>query len=351
MYSGYVYILLNASLHNNVIKIGMTTRTPEIRAQELSEETGLPSEYIVAYEKKVADCVKAEALIHSRLKKYRITHYRYDRSREFFKIPLKEAILIVDEIASQVGDPLKEVQRQRHTQRDPEAKVSQNQNSVLYYKEKVQNEPENASAHFFLGFAIILHVLGLNDNDGVKYGGILNEEGKQAESERLLKEAIESFNQAIRINSEFNIPQTHCYIGKAYNVLKQYNNAIEAFKQSIQMGSPNELVESYSGIGLSYSKLGQFEDAIKSYKHAIQISPDHALSHFNLGLTLIMINADKNEVLEHYNILKNLDGEFAKKLFKHIENASEAGSFSKQFINKTPKKPVTFLNKVKEWFE
>ena len=56
---GYVYILINASLQKNTLKIGMTRRTPEMRAEEMSEETGLPSEYIVAYERKVLDCEKA----------------------------------------------------------------------------------------------------------------------------------------------------------------------------------------------------------------------------------------------------------------------------------------------------
>ena len=98
---GYVYILINASLQKNTLKIGMTKRTPEIRAEEMSDETGLPSEYIVAHERKVSDCEEAEAQIHDRLKRYRITHSRSDRSREFFIIPFKRARPIFDEIADQ----------------------------------------------------------------------------------------------------------------------------------------------------------------------------------------------------------------------------------------------------------
>ena len=104
MKEGYVYILINASLQKNTIKIGMTRRTPEIRAEEMSEETGLPSEYMVAYERKVSDCEKAEMLTHERLKQYRITHTRYDRDREFFKIPLKKAIPVFSSVADQFQD-------------------------------------------------------------------------------------------------------------------------------------------------------------------------------------------------------------------------------------------------------
>lgn len=98
---GYVYILINASLQKNTLKIGMTRRTPEIRAEEMSEETGLPAEYMVAYKRKVSDCEEVEALIHERLKRYRISHSRYDRSREFFVIPLEKAISVLNELADQ----------------------------------------------------------------------------------------------------------------------------------------------------------------------------------------------------------------------------------------------------------
>ena len=101
MKEGYIYILINASLQKNTLKIGMTRRTPEIRAEELSDETGLPSEYMVAYKKKVSDCEEVESLIHDSLKRYRITHSRYDRSREFFVIPLEKAISVFNEIADQ----------------------------------------------------------------------------------------------------------------------------------------------------------------------------------------------------------------------------------------------------------
>ena len=104
MKEGYVYVLINASLQKNILKIGMTRRNPEARAEELSEETGLPSEYIVAYERKVSDCETAEMLIHKELKQYRITYTRYDRDREFFKLQLKKAIPVVNAVADQFQD-------------------------------------------------------------------------------------------------------------------------------------------------------------------------------------------------------------------------------------------------------
>ena len=101
--NGYIYIMINASFPKDTLKIGFTKREPELRAAELSQATGLPSEYIVAYQSLVADCEKAERLIHQELEKYRITNYRNDRSREFFKIKLKDAIKLLDSISDEVG--------------------------------------------------------------------------------------------------------------------------------------------------------------------------------------------------------------------------------------------------------
>ena len=90
--NGWVYIILSPSLQNSYLKIGMTKRTPEIRAREMSEETGMLAEYYVAYKREVYDCEKVAALVHSELDKFRITSTRNDREREFFKLSLQKAI-------------------------------------------------------------------------------------------------------------------------------------------------------------------------------------------------------------------------------------------------------------------
>jgi hypothetical protein len=64
----------------------------------MSEETGLPAEYMVAYKKEVYNCEHVEALVHKRLQRYRITNKRFDRSREFFRLPLHKAIEAILEI-------------------------------------------------------------------------------------------------------------------------------------------------------------------------------------------------------------------------------------------------------------
>jgi hypothetical protein len=92
--SQYIYILLNPA-HKSLVKIGRTSRSPEERAQELSTATGVPLPFLVAYESLVSDSTRAEALIHEELSSQ---GYRTNPSREFFEVPLKVAVSIVDRI-------------------------------------------------------------------------------------------------------------------------------------------------------------------------------------------------------------------------------------------------------------
>lgn len=92
--SQHIYILLNPAL-KNLVKIGRTSRTPEERAKELSAATGVPQPFLVAYENLVSDGVTAENLIHAELSQH---GYRLNDAREFFEVPLKVAVAVVDRI-------------------------------------------------------------------------------------------------------------------------------------------------------------------------------------------------------------------------------------------------------------
>lgn len=93
--TGYIYILINASMPG-LLKIGQTTRSSEARAAEVSNGTGVPTPFIVAYEVRVVSCEEVERLIHNRL-----CGHRENSGREFFRIALKEAVAIVHEVCSQ----------------------------------------------------------------------------------------------------------------------------------------------------------------------------------------------------------------------------------------------------------
>jgi hypothetical protein len=92
---GAIYILINACMPG-LVKIGYSTQSPEERAKKLSESTGVPTPYLVAWHEDVNHCEEIERSVHTRLEKY-----RFNRNREFFAIPLKDAIQTVTEIANE----------------------------------------------------------------------------------------------------------------------------------------------------------------------------------------------------------------------------------------------------------
>ncbi|MCM3226627.1 GIY-YIG nuclease family protein [Terribacillus saccharophilus] len=91
---GYIYILINSSMEG-LVKIGKTTRNPEGRVKELSSATGVPTPFTLIYKEKFNDCDKAEKSIHERLE---LMGKRLTRNREFFTVPVYEAIKIVQEV-------------------------------------------------------------------------------------------------------------------------------------------------------------------------------------------------------------------------------------------------------------
>lgn len=81
---GWVYVLSNEAMPG-IFKIGMTTNTPEVRARELSQGSGVPMQFVV--EKAFfSDNPRAdEAEIHEYLAPCRI-----NASREFFQASMSE---------------------------------------------------------------------------------------------------------------------------------------------------------------------------------------------------------------------------------------------------------------------
>lgn len=80
---------------DGIVKIGMTTREPEDRITELSNVTGVPTPFQLVYKEYFENCVYAESMIHEILEQ---RNSRVSNNREFFKIPVYEAIKLIQDI-------------------------------------------------------------------------------------------------------------------------------------------------------------------------------------------------------------------------------------------------------------
>lgn len=102
MSSGYIYILRSPIFGGFTIKVGKTTKQPEIRAGELySGATGVPVPFQVYISISVADCSLAEKRAHELLSSYRI-----NPRREFFKIPPDVAADFIFDICKTINKDL-----------------------------------------------------------------------------------------------------------------------------------------------------------------------------------------------------------------------------------------------------
>jgi len=95
--AGFIYILRNPTMENNIFKIGLTRNEVAERVKQLSK-TSVPDKFYKSQEWNVKDCLEAEKEIHKRLNDYRV-----DPRREFFKIDYDKAIEVIKDVVNEIN--------------------------------------------------------------------------------------------------------------------------------------------------------------------------------------------------------------------------------------------------------
>jgi hypothetical protein len=96
---GFVYVLENPSMPG-ILKIGKTTRSPEERAKELSNATGVPTPFNIVFIQETDNVDRLERSAHKKLKGYRVNN-----GREFFKINLAKVVDTLKKLEGVVEKP------------------------------------------------------------------------------------------------------------------------------------------------------------------------------------------------------------------------------------------------------
>jgi tetratricopeptide (TPR) repeat protein len=122
-------------------------------------------------------------------------------------------------------------------------------------------------------------------------------------------EEIQAYKQAIRLRPDY----TSAYerLGSRYMRSKKYSEAIEVFRQLIAQrpgdaAAPNNM-------GEAYLELNKLNEAVESFRQSIRLKPDFGKAYYNLGKTMLAMG-NRDGALEQYNILTNIDAEWAEKL-------------------------------------
>lgn len=95
--AGYLYVMRQPTLEENIFKVGLTRRTPEQRSKELNK-TGSPDNFFVVNSYYTKDCIWAESQVHEKLKEFRLS----DR-REFFRCDLKYILDTCEKVTDEIN--------------------------------------------------------------------------------------------------------------------------------------------------------------------------------------------------------------------------------------------------------
>lgn len=90
----YIYVLVNKSVPN-MVKIGMTTKTPDERAAQISAATGVPTPWLVVFQ---FGCYRSD-LLEEEIHEY-LSEYRVNTHREMFAISSYAAQEIIERLGS-----------------------------------------------------------------------------------------------------------------------------------------------------------------------------------------------------------------------------------------------------------
>lgn len=82
---GWVYAL-QSSDYPGVLKIGMTTKTPEVRMREINAGTGVITPFVMAHKEKTESARRSEQAVHDELAEFRIS-----MGKEFFRVSVEHA--------------------------------------------------------------------------------------------------------------------------------------------------------------------------------------------------------------------------------------------------------------------
>lgn len=110
-------------------------------------------------------------------------------------------------------------------------------------------------------------------------------EGMRLAKEGLSKQAMESFDKAIRLKPTY--AEAYSARGNMHNRLVQNERAIQDFDEAIRLNP--QYVEAYYNRANAYMDTGQLEKALKDYDATMTLNPAHAEALYNRALTHLLL--------------------------------------------------------------
>ncbi len=125
-------------------------------------------------------------------------------------------------------------------------------------------------------------------------------------SQGRLEEAIQQYDKAVQLVPEFT--QAHYNLGCALASQGDFPAAIEQFQQVLRLKP--DAPEVHNKLGIALASCAKLNEAIEHFNHAVRLRPTFAEAHFNLGLAL-SAQRKFGEAIQHYEQAVQLEPDFA----------------------------------------
>jgi tetratricopeptide (TPR) repeat protein len=199
-------------------------------------------------------------------------------------------------------------------------RTDQDEKAVETFQQAIKLDPELAEAYFRLGLAL----------DAV---------GKEQEAEDNYKKATEKYKKYLADNSKD--ADAHYNLGQAYAGLHLYTEAVREYRQATRLKEDD--ADMFYDLGTALTKLAQYDEAASAFSKSLEIDPENyraqdALEEAREGMQRIKAGKKHQEDLfkkQQKDEEKNANGESQQG--NTSSNSSKANSNSKSNSNSKPK--------------
>ena len=129
----------------------------------------------------------------------------------------------------------------------------------------------------------------------VRCAEVHNSVGSALEEAGEVPEAVEQFEQAVRINPNF--AEAHNNFALALENLGKWSDAAEQFEDAVRINP--DFAEARNNLAVALEELGRMPEAIEQFEQALRINPQSAEVHYNLGNALVQ-RGNVKDAIQHY---------------------------------------------------
>jgi tetratricopeptide (TPR) repeat protein len=200
-------------------------------------------------------------------------------------------------------------------------RTDRDEKAVETFEQAIKLDPELAEAHFRLGLS---------------YDAL----GKEQEAEAAYKKAIEMYKKHVDENSKD--AEAHYNMGQAYAGLHLYTEAVREYRQATRLKDDD--ADIFYDLGTALSRLAQYDEAVSAFSKSLEIDPENyraedGLEEAREGVQRIRAGKKHQEELfkkqQKEDELKNANGESPQS--NTSGNSSRSNSNAKSNLNSKPK--------------